>query len=294
MKIGFIGLGIMGRPMAKNLLKAGYSLMVYDIVQRAVEELGECGAQKASSNREVAENCDTIITMLPDGPQVKAIVLDGDGMIRYMKPGSMLIDMSSISPVVTVEVKSALKERGIRMLDAPVSGAEAKAIDGTLAIMVGGDEKDFDEALPLLQAMGGKVTLVGPSGSGSACKLTNQIIIAVSMAAVSEAFMRAKKSGCDLNKVFEAISTGFAGSTLMNSTIPRIMARNFEPGFKIDLHKKDLTNAVNAADKYSAPVPLARSMLKVLQELSEDGDGGSDNSAIAKYYEKIAGIRYTD
>lgn len=294
MEIGFIGLGIMGRPMAKNLLNSGYSLIVYDIVQKSMEELEESGARKASSMQEIAENCEIIITMLPNGPQVKSAVLEEGGLINHMKPSSLLIDMSSISPTVTAELQRALQQKGIRMLDAPVSGAEAKARNGELAIMVGGDEKDYMEALPLLQVMGGKVTLVGPSGSGSTCKLTNQIIIAVTMAAVSEAFMLAKKSGCDLQKVFEAINTGFAGSTLLNSTIPRILERNFTPGFKIDLHKKDLTNAVDAANNFGAPIPLTRSMLQMLQELSEDGEGNSDNSAIAKYYEKLADQRYTD
>lgn len=294
MKIGFIGLGIMGKPMAKNLVKAGYELMVFDLVPAAVDELVSCGATKASSIEEIASSCQTIITMLPNGPQVKSVVLGEGGVVHFAKPGTLIIDNSSISPVATEEVHAALAAKGVRLLDAPVSGAEAKAIDGTLAIMVGGDEKDFAEAKPILDVMGGKVTLVGPSGSGSACKLTNQIIIAVSMAAVSEAFMLAKKSGCNLEKVFEAINTGFAGSAVMNSTVPRILARNFAPGFKIDLHKKDLTNAVEAADRYDAPVPLARELLAVLQELHDDGNGGCDNSGIALYYEKLAGEQYTD
>ena len=294
MEIGFIGLGIMGRPMAKNLLKSGYSLIVYDIVQKSMEELEKFGAKKASSIQEIAEHCEIIITMLPNGPQVKSAVLEEGGMINHMRPSSLLIDMSSISPTVTAELQSALQEKGIHMLDAPVSGAETKARNGELAIMVGGDEKDFTEALPLFQVMGGNVTLVGPSGSGSSCKLVNQIIIAITMAAVSEAFMLAKKSGCDLQKVFEAINTGFAGSTLLNATIPRILERNFTPGFTINLHKKDLMNAVDAANNFCSPIPLTRNMLQVLQELSEDGEGNSDNSAIAKYYEKLADLRYTD
>lgn len=294
MKVGFIGLGIMGKPMAKNLLMAGYNLMVWDIVGKAADELVETGAKKARSTKEIAEYCDVIITMLPDGPQVKEVVLGEEGMLTYLKSGALLIDMSSISPVVTGELQKALKEKGVRLLDAPVSGAELKAIDGSLAIMVGGDEKDFQDALPLFEIMGGKITLVGPSGSGSACKLTNQIIIAVSMAAVCEAFMLAKKSGCDLEKVLEAISTGFAGSTMLDSTVPRILARNYEPGFRINLHKKDLTNAMNAALSCGAPVPLTENLLNVMKELSEGGDGNSDNSSIAKYYEKIAGTLYTE
>lgn len=294
MNIGFIGLGIMGMPMAKNLLKSGLSLKVFDINPVNIDQIINYGAIKATSIKEVVHNCDVVMTMLPNGPEVTSVVVSDDGLLNHMKSGALLIDFSSISPAVTLELHEMLEKRGIRMLDAPVSGAQTKAIDGTLAIMVGGAEKDFQEALPLLQIMGGKVTLVGPSGSGSACKLTNQIIIAVTMAAVSESFMLAKKSGCNLQKVFEAINTGFAGSAVLNSTIPRILSRNFKPGFKIDLHKKDITNAIDAAQTYQAPIPFTEKIMTILQELSLSGEGGSDNSAIAKYYEKLAGELYTD
>ncbi|MDD3996712.1 MAG: 2-hydroxy-3-oxopropionate reductase [Sphaerochaetaceae bacterium] len=294
MNVGFIGLGIMGMPMAKNLLTSGLSLKAFDINPDNIDQIVNYGAIKATSIKEVVHNCDVVMTMLPNGPEVTSVVVNDDGLLNHMKRGTLLIDLSSISPAVTLELHGMLEKRGIRMLDAPVSGAQTKAIDGTLAIMVGGAEKDFQEALPLLQIMGGKVTLVGPSGSGSACKLTNQIIIAVTMAAVSESFMLAKKSGCNLQKVFEAINTGFAGSAVLNSTIPRILSRNFKPGFKIDLHKKDITNAIDAAQTYQAPIPFTEKIMAILQELSSCGEGGSDNSAIAKYYEKLAGELYTD
>lgn len=292
MTIGFIGLGVMGKPMAENLLKAGYALKVFDLVPQAVSYMKERGATVSESTCQAAENTDVVITMLPDGPQVKTVVLGENGIAEVMRKGSLLLDMSSISPVDSVEIAEALKEKGIRMLDAPVSGAYAKAVDGTLSIMVGGLDEDFEEMKPILDVMGGSITHIGPAGSGSACKLTNQIIIASGIAAIGEAFMLAKKQGCDLERVFNAVKSGFAGSTLMNSTVPRMLQGNYEPGFRIDLHLKDIRNAVKAGEACGAPIPFAKHMLEVLTQLHDEGDGSLDNSGIVRYYERLTGLEF--
>ena len=286
--VGFIGLGIMGKPMAKNLIEAGYPLHVFDIVQAAVDELADCGAKPCASIREVAEKCEVIVTMLPNSPHVKAVVLEEGGIIQYAKPGTLIVDMSSIAPNASKEMYAALKEKGIHMIDAPVSGGEPKAIDGTLAIMVGGEESDFTRAKPLLDVMGGSATLVGDIGSGNTCKLANQVIVALNIAALSEGLMLAKKAGTDPERVFQAIRGGLAGSTVMDAKAPMMLEGNFKPGFRIDLHIKDLNNALETGDIVDAPLPLSKEIMKVLKELSDNGDGQRDHSAIAKYYQKLA------
>ena len=294
MKIGFIGLGVMGRPMAKNLIKAGYELLVYDRVEAAVEELVQAGAT-AAEPRQIAECCSTIITMVPNGSHVMSVMFDEkDGLSQYAAAGTLFIDMSSIAPNDTKEIAAGLAKNGQRLVDAPVSGAYAGAVDGTLAIMVGGSDKDVAEAMPLLEIMGGKITHIGPSGCGSACKLCNQIMVAASLAAVSESMMLAKKIGCDINKVFEAVKTGFAGSNVLNAQVPHILEHTFQPGFRIDLHLKDLRNAGAAAREFDAPIPLTEFMLSIMQHLHDEGLGGLDNSGVAKYYEELAGISYID
>ena len=294
MKVGFIGLGVMGKPMAKNQIKAGYALVVYDVYKPAVEELKECGAEAASTLQEMAESCSVIITMLPNGPHVKSVMFDEGGLSYYAKPGTMFLDMSSISPNDTVEIGAKLKEKGYRMVDAPVSGAYAGAVEGTLAIMVGGSEEDVADVMPLLNIMGGKITRIGDLGSGNTCKLCNNIIIAAELAAVSESMMLAKKCGCDINKVYEAISTGFAGSAVLNSQVPKILEHEFKAGFRIALHLKDLRNAAAAAEQHEAPIPMTEFTIKIMEELTADGLDGLDNSGVAKYYEKLAGISYID
>jgi 2-hydroxy-3-oxopropionate reductase len=293
-KIGFIGLGIMGKPMAKNLLKANYELLVYDLNESAVKELKECGAEAAGSVAEVANRCGTIITMLPNSPHVKTVVLDKGGILENAKAGTLLIDMSSIAPGTSKEIHAALKEKGIRMLDAPVSGGEPKAVDGTLAIMVGGDEADFNEALPLFQVMGGSYTLIGGIGSGNTCKLTNQVIVALNIAALAEGLMLAKKAGTDPARVFEGIKGGLAGSTVMNAKSPMMLSDDYTPGFRIELHIKDLKNALETGEACGAPLPMSENVLKVLEELAAGGDTKSDHSAIAKYYEKLADLKFSD
>ncbi len=286
--IGFIGLGIMGKPMAKNLLKAGYTLYVYDIVKAAVDELAASGATSCATIREITEHCDVIVTMLPNSPHVKTVVLGDGGVAQSARPGTLIVDMSSIAPMASQEIHKELVKKGIRMVDAPVSGGEPKAIDGTLAIMVGGDQADYEEAKPLFDVMGDSAVLVGPIGSGNTCKLTNQIIVALNIAALSEGMLLAQMAGTDPRKVFEAIKGGLAGSTVMNAKAPMMLAGNFKPGFKIDLHIKDLANALDTAAAVGTPLMLTAEVMQMLQHLHRVGEGQSDHSAILKFYEKMA------
>ncbi len=289
-KIGFIGLGIMGKPMSKNLLKAGYPLVVYDIVAETVDEVVKAGAEKGTSPKDVAAKADAIITMLPNSPHVKEVVLGKNGIIETMRPGSILIDMSSIAPLVSREVAAALAAKKIRMLDAPVSGGEPKAIDATLSIMVGGSRADFDQYLPILKTMGASVVLCGEIGAGNVTKLANQIVVAANIAAVSEALVLATKAGVNPDLVFQAIRGGLAGSTVMNAKAPMMLDRNFKPGFRINLHIKDLNNVLDTAKGISAPTPLTDEAMKMMLSLRDDGMGDNDHSALVRYYEKIAGI----
>ncbi len=287
MTIGFIGLGIMGKPMAKNLCKAGYALIVNDHHKENIDELVQAGA-KSGTLKEIALNSDVVITMLPNSPQVKEVMLGDDGVASCMKKGSCFIDMSSINPVDSKYIGSVLKERGIDMLDAPVSGGEPKAIDGTVAFMVGGDEQIFDKYKPLLMEMGSSVTRCGELGAGNTTKLANQIIVACNIQAVSEAFMLAKKAGVDPESVFEAIKGGLAGSTVMNAKVPMMIEDDVKPGFRIDLHIKDLNNALECAHSVGAYVPMTAQIQEIMQYLHNNGDGSSDHSAVIHYYEKLS------
>jgi 2-hydroxy-3-oxopropionate reductase len=287
MNIGFIGLGIMGRPMAKNLIKAGYKLTVYDKFA-SLDDVVALGASGSSSNKEVAEKSDLIITMLPNSPHVKEAVLGSGGVIEGCRAGQIVVDMSSIAPAVSQELDTALKAKGVAFLDAPVSGGEPKAIDGTLAIMVGGDQKTFDTVKPVLEKMGSSVVLTGNVGAGNVTKLANQIIVALNIAAVSEAFVLAAKSGVDPVKVFDAIKGGLAGSTVMNAKVPMILDGNFKPGFRIELHIKDLQNALDTGHNLNVPLPLTANVMETLQALKMDGMATNDHSAIVRFYEKLA------
>lgn len=287
MKIGWIGLGIMGKPMAKNLLKAGYELWVNNRSQGPMEELAACGAH-AATRKELAENAEVIITMLPNGPQVREVIL-GD-VIKDMRPGQIFIDCSSISPVVSKEIAAALAEKGVEMLDAPVSGGEPKAIDGTLSFMVGGKQAVFDRCKDILGAMGASVTRCGEVGAGNTTKLANQIIVACNIQAVAEAFTLAQKAGVDPEVVYKAIRGGLAGSTVLDAKGPMMIAGNDKPGFKIDLHIKDLDNALDCAHTVGAPVPMTAAVQEILQWLHNNDCGENDHSAIAKYYEHLTGI----
>jgi 2-hydroxy-3-oxopropionate reductase len=287
--IGFIGLGIMGRPMAKNLIKAGCKLVVYDKYAK-FDDLVLLGAEGAASNREVASKSDLIITMLPNSPHVKEAILGPDGVIEEVKSGTIVVDMSSIAPAASQEVGAALKAKSVAFLDAPVSGGEPKAIDGTLAIMVGGDRDTFEKVKPILEKMGSSVVLVGDVGAGNVTKLANQIIVALNIAAVSEAFALATKAGVNPQSVFDAIKGGLAGSTVMNAKVPMILDGYFKPGFRIELHIKDLQNALDTAHDLGVPIPLTASVMETLQALKVDGMAANDHSAIVRYYEKIAKI----
>ena len=289
MNIGFIGLGIMGRPMAKNLLKAGYSLTVYDKFAKA-DDLVALGAKLGVSNKDVASRSDVIITMLPNSPHVREAVLGKDGVLEGAREGAILVDMSSIAPGASQEICAAVKEKGIVMIDAPVSGGEPKAIDGTLAIMVGGDENAFRTVKPILDKLGASVIRTGGIGAGNVTKLANQIIVALNIAAVAEAFTLSTKAGVDPEAVFNAIKGGLAGATVMNAKVPMMLDGNFKPGFRIDLHIKDLQNALDTAHALNVPVPLTANVMETMQALKMDDLGTSDHSAILRFYEKLAKV----
>ena len=289
MRIGFIGLGIMGKPMAKNLLKAGYNLVVHDIVAAAVKELVAEGAAESVSPREVAAQSDIIITMLPNSPEVKQVILGENGVIEGVRPDTIVVDMSSIAPLASQEVAAALKEKGAVLLDAPVSGGEPKAVDGTLAIMVGGPQETFDKVEQILLKMGASAVRCGDTGAGNVTKLANQIIVALNIAAVSEAMVLATKSDVDPESVFNAIKGGLAGSTVLNAKMPLILERNFKPGFRIELHIKDLQNALDTAHEVGVPVPLTSQVMEFMQALKVDGKQKDDHGGLVQFYERLAG-----
>ena len=288
MKIGFIGLGIMGKPMAKNLLKAGYELKVHDLVTAAVEELVLAGAVKAQSSAAAARGSDLIITMLPNSPHVKAAVLGENGVLEGLTPGSILVDMSSINPIASREICLEIEKKGCFMLDAPVSGGEPKAIDGTLAIMAGGRQDVFDRVKDVLQVMGKSVTLCGDIGAGNTTKLANQIIVAANIAAVSEALTLGVKAGVRPEAIYSAIRAGLAGSTVMDAKAPMMMDGNFKPGFRINLHIKDLNNALDTGHDVGAPLPLTAAVMEMMQWLKANGHETEDHSSLVRYYENLA------
>ena len=272
MKVGFIGLGIMGKPMCKNLMKAGYEMVVTTHNKETLKEMEALGAKTVTCGREVAEEADVIITMLPNSPQVREVAL-GKGGIKA--------------------IAAELAKKGVDMLDAPVSGGEPKAIDGTISVMVGGKKETFDKYYNLLMAMAGSVVYVGPIGSGNVAKLANQIIVAVNIAAVSEALTLAKKAGTDPELVYQAIRGGLAGSTVLDAKAPMMMDRNFKPGFRIELHIKDLNNALNAGHAVSAALPLTGELMEIMQSLKADGLEKEDHSSIVKFYEKMSNVTVT-
>lgn len=288
MKIGFIGLGIMGKPMAKNLLKAGYQLVVYDINPDPVKELAAAGAEAAASAKEVAQKTDVVVTMLPNSPHVKAAVLGPDGVLEGSKPGMIIVDMSSIAPLAAKEVAAQAAEKRVDMLDAPVSGGEPKAVDGTLSIMVGGKKDIFEKCHAILSKMGASVVLCGDIGAGNTTKLANQIIVALNIAAMSEALVLGAKAGVNPETIFKAIRGGLAGSTVLEAKAPMVLSGNFKPGFRIELHIKDLANAIETGHDVGVPLPLTSQVMEIMQALKVDGKAGNDHSGIAEYYEKLA------
>ena len=291
MKIGFIGLGIMGKPMVKNLLKAGHEVVAYDIVTENLQAAVRDGAVAGKNAAAIAAVCPVVITMLPNSPHVKTVVMEKDGILEGAKAGLILIDMSSIAPLASKEICEACKKKGVRMLDAPVAGGEPKAIDGSLSIMVGGDKALFEEMKPILSCMGASIVLCGDVGAGNTTKLANQMIVAGNIAVLAEALTLAKKAGVDPETVFQAIKGGLAGSTVMNAKAPMMIEGNFKPGFRIDLHIKDLNNAIETGHKIGAPMFLTANVQEMFEILHADGCGSDDHSGLAKYYAKISGSK---
>lgn len=289
MRIGFIGLGIMGRPMCRNLLKAGYSCSVYDISQESTEAMASYGAIACKSAAEAVAEADVVITMLPNSPQVKEVVTGKQGIAAAMRKGTVLIDMSSIAPIASQEIGKQLETLEIEMLDAPVSGGEPKAVDGTLSIMVGGKKEIFDQYKDLLLKMGSSAVYCGKLGAGNTTKLANQIIVALNIAACSEAFTLAKMAGVDPELVYQAIRGGLAGSVVMDAKVPMMLQGNDQPGFKINLHIKDLNNALETGHEVGMYLPLTAQVQEMLYQLRAEGKGDKDHSAIAAYYEKVTG-----
>ena len=289
MKIAFIGLGIMGKPMAKNLIKAGHELRVFDRRKETLDEMAAAGAVICGSSAETVDGVDLVLTMLPNSPHVKSVMLEDDKLAEKMPKTAAFIDCSSINPVASREIAAELAKYGIDMLDAPVSGGQPKAVDGTLAFMVGGKEEVFNKFKPVLEAMGSSVVLCGDVGAGNVTKLCNQTIVAVNIAALAEALQMGQMCGVEPQKIFEAMRGGLAGSTVMNAKAPMMMDQNFQPGFRIDLHIKDLNNVVDAAKAVDAPIPLTQSVLEMMKILHHDGDGSCDHSALLKYYQKLTG-----
>lgn len=288
-KIGFIGIGIMGYPMAQNLIKAGYSVIAYDLNQQALERLTQEGAEKGTSCSQVAANCDIIITMLPNSPDVQKAVQDQGGVAEAAKKGQILIDMSSIAPLVSQSIARELQQKGVDMLDAPVSGGQEKARSGTLAIMVGGKEEIFHQCKPILEVMG-KPVLVGDIGAGETTKLVNQAIVAVNIAVVAEALLLGKKAGVDPERIFDAIKNGLAGSQCLTDKAPRMFSANYDPGFRIKLHVKDLTNVLQTSQALHNAMPLTAQVMEMMQVLMAEGHNEVDHGGLALFYEKMNGL----
>ena len=290
MKIGFIGLGIMGKPMSRNLLKAGFELIVYDIDETAVKIIEKAGAKPASSPKEVAQNSDVIITMLPKASIGKSVLEDENGILAGIKENSVVIDMSSVSPVASKEFAQMVEAKKCKFLDAPVSGGEIGAVNATMAIMIGGDEAVVERVRPILEALGKSITVVGPNGSGSVAKLANQIMVNLNIAAVAEALVLATKAGADPKKVFEAVRGGFAGSAVLEEKAPMMYSRNFKAGGPIYINLKDITNVVATADELDVPLILTPQLKEIMISLKATGHNNDDHSSIVQFYEKIAGV----
>jgi len=288
-RVGFIGLGIMGKPMALNILKAGYDVTVNDLNTESVETLVQAGAVFGTP-ADMGATCDVIITMLPASHHVEQVVLGENGLLQTATAGTILIDMSSISPVASVEIAQQAALRGVEMLDAPVSGGEPKAIDGTLSIMVGGKDDVFETVRPLLEVVGASVTLVGKNGSGVTAKLANQIIVNLNIAAMSEALTLAAKAGIDVEKMYQAIRGGLAGSAVLDAKVPLILERNFVAGGRIDINLKDMTNVMETAHEIGVPLPLSSQLVEIFHALKIDGKAADDHGGIIQYYEKLAHV----
>lgn len=287
-KIGYIGLGVMGKPMAKNLLKAGHQLVVYDVVKEKVDDLVQAGAEPADNCRDAASRGDIIILMLPDSPEVEAVMLGEEGVLEGARPGSIIIDMSSISPLVDIALEKKARAKSLKMMDAPVSGGEPGAVAGTLAIMVGGDASTFDEIKGILNVMGKSVVRVGEIGAGQFTKLANQILVAVHLQAMSEALVFAKKAGLDVQKVYDAVKGGLAGSNVLDAKVPLVLKRNYKPGFRIKLHIKDLKNALIVGRELGIPLPATALAQTFFEACDAAGRGNLDHGALITVTEELA------
>ena len=288
-KTGFIGLGIMGRPMAENMLRSGISLMVYDINQDAVAQLVSLGA-KAGNPKEIGEACEVIFTILPNGAIVQDVLFGENGAAKGLTEGKVVCDCSSVTPAESHICYERLEKIGVGFVDAPVSGGEPGAVNGTLAFMAGGREVDFNRLKPFFDIMGSSALLIGESGSGSVTKLANQVIVNLTIAAVSEAFVLAVKAGVDPVKVYEAIKGGLAGSAVLNAKIPMIMERNFKPGGKISINHKDIKNVLATAHDIDVPMPFSSQLFEVMQALKVAGHMNDDHGGIVQYFEQLAGV----
>lgn len=289
-KLGFVGLGIMGQPMMKNLLKAGHTVVACTRTNNVLDDAMTAGAERGASNKDVGARADVIFTMLPDGPEVEEVVLGADGILEGAKSGAIIVDMSSINPLVAQKIGEVCAVMGVEFLDAPVSGGEPKAIDGTLAIMVGGSEAAFKKVEPLLKCMGSSVTLTGPVGAGNTTKLANQIMVACNIAAMGEALALATRCGLDPEVVVNAVKNGLAGSAVLNAKAPMLIARNFKPGFRIRLHQKDLRNALQTAEALNVALPLTAVVQQMISALMANDKGELDHAAIATVVEELSNI----
>jgi 2-hydroxy-3-oxopropionate reductase len=287
-RVGFVGLGIMGKPMATNLMDAGYKLTVHNRSPEKALELGEAGASVANSPKELAENTDIIITMLPDSPQVSEVVAGEGGVLEGITGGSLIVDMSTISPVLTEELSEAVKEKGASMLDAPVSGGDVGAIEGTLSIMVGGEEADFHRAKPLFEAMGKTITHVGPVGAGQVTKAANQVVVALTIEAVCEALVLGSAGGVAPEKILDVLSGGLAGNKVMEVKREKFLSHEFEPGSKVEFHRKDLGIALAAGREYGVVLPVTAVVYQMFEALIARGRGGWDHSALLTLVEDLA------
>ena len=289
-KIGFIGLGIMGRGMSHNLLKAGFEVSVWNRTAARMEDLVQAGAVKAASPADLAAKSDIIITCVSDTPDVQAVILGDEGVIHGVRPDSLVIDMSTISPQVTREIAAAMEEKGAHMLDAPISGGSEGAANGTLSIMVGGEAEQFERAMPAFQAMGKAITHVGANGAGQTVKLVNQILVVVTMLGVGEALLFAQAGGLDLQKTLDAVSQGAAGSWMLSNRGPQVLARDWRPGFTIDLQQKDLRLVLEAADQMGVPSLATSTVFNLYRTLQAQGLGAEGNHALVKALENLAGF----
>jgi 2-hydroxy-3-oxopropionate reductase len=288
-RVGFIGLGIMGRPMAQNLMQAGHDLVLHNRTLRRAEELAKAGrAGVADSPAEVAEQCDIVITMLPGPPEVERVFAGEDGLLQNAREGSLLIDMSTSSPVLARELARTTRHQGVGILDAPVSGGDVGAIEGTLSIMVGGDEDDFQRAMPLFEAMGKTITHVGPTGAGQVVKAANQVVVALSIEAVSEALVLGSAGGVSPEKVLDVLSGGLAGNKVMEVKRQKFLSHTFEPGFRSELHHKDLGIALAAGREYGVVLPVTAIVDQMLLSMRQKGWGGEDHSALLRVIEDLS------